>query len=95
MQILHPSDLQHSGHTLLFSAILLMKSTFVTSCLFLHGDKTLLKRCLLLKKTICYMVANSFGFNPIALRKAKIVYSFDLSKCKDVSNYEERQSWFP
>ena len=54
-----------------------MKKMISQTCMRSVKDETLLK-----KKEVCNLKLGCF--NPIALRKAKIVYSFCLSECKRV-----------
>ena len=61
----------------------LQRKSFVTTCL-LSWTKQPFQRGL----TVAHLGADFFVFNPIALRKAKIVYNFDLSECNRVNRVD-------
>ena len=60
-----------------FTAILQRETTFVTSYLYLWARKPI-------QETGAFLIWKLPSINPIALRKAKIVYNFGLSECNRV-----------
>ena len=69
----HKGVLIHLNHV--FQYFILKADNFVTSCLLISATKPLLKGVYSERKD-----RQMLSFNPIALRKAKIVYNFGLSE---------------